>query len=289
MAVFCNSATAQEKVNVQIKPNIDCDQDLYCIDLNVSLDEGEADLLGGSSIWVSYDPTAILFQGHSNDGSYDDVFQGSYIPKNFYDQSTCGIFKPYSAHSFDGDIPGNFLLTLHLYGEVPIEDCSSLISEEPSTVATICFVLLDPDKSPNLQILGTENGVVTDSSATNFNTKTYDKYLNGTFTNLYQDFNSLCSDKGSDGYTTLGNDLVIASIWPIPVRDQLMVNVRAESSEDIEVNIFDLNGKLLARNSERIHKGLNQMSYEVNNLAAGAYLLSIKKGDEMLNHKFIKD
>lgn len=291
LLVLCSGyVTAQDKVNVQIDANLeesDCNQNLYCVDLNVGLNQGGSDLLGNSSLRFSYDPSAVIFEGRT-----DEVTQGNYAAKNFNGDSNCGAFKPYAPHSFDGLIPGDFLVSLLLFAEVPTEGCNSLISGDWATISTICFSVLDPNKSPNFQIAGSEDGMVTDQSGTNFNTKTnnpVEKFLNGSFNSPNKDFNTVCAEKGNTGLSTVGNGWEIAAVLPIPVRDQLMVNITANSSDDIEVKIFDLNGKLASQSSEKINNGFNQLSFDVNNFAAGAYLLSITKGDEMLAQKFIKE
>ncbi len=285
-----STISAQNNVNVQAAANLEnsnCEQNLYCVDLNVSFAQNGSELLGNSSVRFTYDTEALAFSGRT-----DEINQGSYAAKNFYNESSCGVIKPYAPHSFDGLIAGDFLLSLLLYSEVPQESCTSLISNEWSTVTTVCFDVIDANKDPNFQIQGTENGIVTDLSGTNFNDKSNNptsKFLNGEFTGLNKTFDTVCAEKGNTGISTVGTGWEIAAVLPIPVRDQLMVNINSDVSNDIDVKIFDLNGKLVKQVDHKVNNGTNQLKLNVSDFAAGAYILSITKGEERLSQKFVKE
>ncbi len=174
---------------------------LYCFTIQIK--GNEAPYIGSGSILMEYNANAILFAGSSIGGEGATV--GSYTSINFdNDQETLNSqceednggpgFTPYAAHSFDGNIPGELLITFVL--ELPTTEfaqfaCPS-VANVWTDVAEICMQVNNPTLSPNLQFIGTENGPVTNEAGCNFNSDTddpNDKYENGVFSNWTMSYN----------------------------------------------------------------------------------------------------
>jgi len=213
---FFTTLQAQD-VNLQLVPNTDgCSSDQYCVNIQARGENG-ADYLGGSSIRLSYDTLAVYFDGYTeyvNGGTDITIFQtaGSYTSINFdNDQATlnpeCSTFNatPYSAHSFDGNITGEILLTIFLDLETIVTaDGSEIIFACPSIadawvdVSTICFDVRDANRGPNFQFVGVQNGPIDQNNigGTNFNTDSNEpseKYENGTLSGLNNTYNMVCN------------------------------------------------------------------------------------------------
>jgi len=189
-----------QSIDVQLEglaSGCDSGQNQYCVSIQVRSIDG-ADFLGSSSIRLSYDGSVLFFAG----SSFFGVTNGSYTSVNFDDDNStlnpeCGSFTPYSAHGFDGNIPGQFLVTFVL--EDPTIFATTAcpnIANDWEEVSIICFDVLDAVGNPDLQVAGTQNGPVTDLTGTNFNDDTDDptmKYDNGTFTGLTIPFDVVCA------------------------------------------------------------------------------------------------
>ncbi len=288
---FGTALVAQQSVNVRIAENYDqsnCEEKQYCADLQLNLNGNGAELLGNSSIRFNYDASAVKFKGNMN-----EVTQGAYISRNFDENTTCGNIPPYAKHSFDGLIEGDFLLSIMLKTAFS-SDCSSLISQDWATVSTICFDVVDENKSPDFKIVGSENGTVKNLAGTNFNSKENNpgtKYHNGTFNNLTSTFAEVCAAKadGVTGLSTIGQGWEIISLQPVPVKDNLVVELRSDKNDDVSIQIFDLSGKVVQEINDKLATGTNQLQVNTSNMSAGAYLISIRKSNEVLAQKFIKE
>jgi len=290
---FCFGAAlqAQQSVNVQLTENYNlsnCEEKQYCADLQVNMNGNGAELLGNSSIRFNYDASAIVFKG-----SLNEVTTGAYYSKNFDENTTCGNIPPYAKHSFDGLIEGDFLLSLMLKNNFS-SDCSSLLSQDWTTVSTICFDVVDENKSPNVTIVGTENGAVANLSGTNFNSKMNNpgsKYLNGDFGKMTSTFAEVCAAKadGVTGLSTIGEGWEIISLQPVPVKDNLIVELKSDKSENVSIQVFDLSGKVVQEINEKLATGTNQINVNTSTMTSGAYLISIRKSNEVLAQKFIKE
>lgn len=190
-----------QSIDVQLEglaSGCDNGQSQYCVSIQVRSVDG-ADFLGSSSIRLSYDENVLSFLGSSMSG----LVTGSYLSVNFDDDNTslneeCGSFTPYTDHSFDGNVPGQFLLTFVLTDPtIFMTTACPNIANDWEEVAQVCFDVLDANSNPNLQVAGTQNGPATDLTGTNFNDDTDDptlKYDNGTFTGVTTPFSVLCAD-----------------------------------------------------------------------------------------------
>lgn len=281
-------AVSAESIDVQIVENSEasnCQSNQYCVDIQLSSTDGEAILPGNSSIRFRYDATVLRFEGRSG-----NMTVGSYESKGFDENTTCTNFNPYVAHSFDGLIPGDFLISTLLQAPF-VNDCTQKINNDWTDLTTICFEVLDQNADPKFEIVGSENGSPINTSGTNFNSKTNhpaDKLNNGTFAETNESFKSLCETASGVENITVGQGWALVSLQPVPVKDVLLVEVESNISESASVQVFDLTGKMISSQDVDLNEGVNQVKVNASDYASGAYFISITKGDETLADKFIK-
>ncbi len=278
-----------QSVNVQFTENTassNCEANLYCVDVQLNISDADAQVMGNASVRFSYDPEVLSFSGRTG-----EITKGSYTSKNFDPATSCSSLSPYAPHSFDGLIPGDFLIsTLLTSPYVSGADCTSKLSDEWTTLSTICFEVLDNNQSPKLKVTGTQNGHVTNLAGSNFNDASNEpsnKFLNGSFEGLSTSFSDVC-EVSSNTTNLVGNGWQIVSLQPVPVQDNMTLELQLTNAADVDIQIFDLSGKLVQQFTRKATAGLNQMSLDASQYAPGAYFLSVKKGDELLATKFIK-
>jgi|GEM_PF-3525758 len=288
LLVGMGAHVSAQSVNIQFTENSkssSCKDAQYCVDLQVNLIDANSQELGNASVRFNYDPAVLGFSGHT-----DDVQQGSYTSKSFHPATTCNGQHPYAKHSFDGLIPGDFLISTLLYNPNATE-CTEKLSKEWTDLATICFDVLDANKSPELTVKGTEGGYVTNLAGTNFNTKSNEpskKFLNGAFTALEQSFNEVCKVSSADRTNLVGDGWQIVSLQPVPVQDNMVLDLEVSENSDITLQVFDLAGKLVEELDHKVNTGVNSLNIDASQYAPGAYFLSVNKNGEMLAAKFIK-
>lgn len=77
-------------------------------------------------------------------------------------------------------------------------------------------------------------------------------------------------------------------IYPNPAVDILKIDFELAENTDIQVSIYDLNASLIKTINAKGDLGQNSVEVNVSDLKAGQYLLSIKRGDEVVKRsKFI--
>ncbi len=76
-------------------------------------------------------------------------------------------------------------------------------------------------------------------------------------------------------------------VYPNPVVSYATIQIETRQNVDIEINVFDLNGRLLISNNERLQQGTNKISIDVRSLKKGTYIVRTKNGDQVLSQKFI--
>jgi len=193
-----------QSVDCQFVTNTNgCSDGQYCVLIQIASQDG-ADYIGSSSIRFSYDAAVLNFVGTSMDG----ITAGSYQSINFdNDQDSLNPEclsenggqggTPYSAHSYDGGTPGDFLVTWVLQVPTVFGDPTACpnIGTDWEDVAEVCFDVLDSEGDPNLQFSGDQNGPVSDLTGTNFNDD-HDppvKYNNGVFGEMHMAQSALCA------------------------------------------------------------------------------------------------
>jgi hypothetical protein len=87
-----------------------------------------------------------------------------------------------------------------------------------------------------------------------------------------------------------GSDLVMTEVklFPNPVNEDLNISFISGTEGEVEVQVFDLLGKLQLEQGFNSQPGENLMSIQVNPLLAGPYVLIIKDNDQIMNYRFIK-
>lgn len=281
-----------QSIDVQLVESADgCENGMYCADLQIKGEALNNGSLGNSSIRFNYDKNVLSFFG-TNTG----VTTGSYTSKSFDQAFSCNAFgtdvQPYKAHSFDGTVEGDFLITLLLENWIDQYECATIEADWVS-LSTICFEVIDASADPKLEIRGTQNGVVADLSGTNFNPTSNnpsEKYGNGELRALNASMDDICDGITSGIESTNGNfSWSIESIAPMPVQSTLFIKLNLDETSDITTQIFDLNGKLIKEQNSKVVAGANQVELDVRDIASGAYLISISKGGEVIAEKIIKE
>jgi Secretion system C-terminal sorting domain len=79
-----------------------------------------------------------------------------------------------------------------------------------------------------------------------------------------------------------GAGVVVASTYPNPVQDILLVNVEAGEEAEILFQIFDLQGRIVAQQNALVTDGSNQVQMDMGRLASGVYLLKMAGESEAI-------
>ena len=281
-------AISAQSIDVNILENVEvsnCQSNSYCVDLQLSIADGADQVPGNSSVRFSYDPTVLKFEGRTG-----QVNIGTYESKNFDQNTTCGAFNPYVEHSFDGLLHGDFLISMLLLNGAMATDCNK-ISSAKTTLSTICFEVLDQNKDPKFVVAGSQNGSPINTAGTNFNNDSNNptqKLNNGTFGATNKSFKNICETSEVSGINTVGTNWALVNLQPVPVKDVLLVELESNTADDVEIQVFSLTGKLISSQATTVTEGVNTLRVDANELPAGAYFVSITKGDETLADKFIK-
>jgi hypothetical protein len=77
------------------------------------------------------------------------------------------------------------------------------------------------------------------------------------------------------------------TIFPNPVNDNVTIDMGNSFSENIEVNIYSIQGKLLKSVNQQTDGNLLQIN-DLGNLPKGLYLINYKIDGTEYNHRFIK-
>lgn len=77
------------------------------------------------------------------------------------------------------------------------------------------------------------------------------------------------------------------NVYPNPASAQLSISFDAEKSFEFEINITDITGKKVITDIQLARSGANKLSYNLNTLTKGIYLLNINSEKGSLNYKLI--
>lgn len=290
--LFLGGLSLQAQVDVQFAENGEgCETGQYCADLQIKTNADSDILVGNSSIRFNYDPQVLSFFGSTN-----SVTTGSYSSRLFDETYNCTAFgentQPYAKHAFDGTVDGDFLITVLLENYLEQAECAGLQAEW-MTLSTICFDIIDETADPKLVIKGTESGIVQDLSGTNFNAASNnpaDKYSNGEFRALNTSAQEVCETASGIKTVSASNfSWSIAGIAPMPAQENLFISLNMDENAEVTVKLFDLNGRLIMEQDQKVAAGTAKVELDVRNLASGAYLLSVSKGAEVLADKIVKE
>jgi Zn-dependent metalloprotease len=77
-------------------------------------------------------------------------------------------------------------------------------------------------------------------------------------------------------------------VYPNPVTDQLNVNFIADKSQSIQIQLIDLQGKVMQQQDENATYGQNQFRIDLTRLPAGIYFIRISTEMGVYNNKVVK-
>ena len=78
-------------------------------------------------------------------------------------------------------------------------------------------------------------------------------------------------------------------LYPNPVNDQLQISYETLNAGNVQVEIIDLQGKVLLQQTISSQNGTNQAIIPVSQLAKGLYVCRLQSNDKIGNIKFIKN
>ena len=79
----------------------------------------------------------------------------------------------------------------------------------------------------------------------------------------------------------------IVQLFPIPAKDAITITHASSETQSININVYDLAGKLLINANENVLNGVNSIDLDISQLSAGVYFLSIENGGERSISKFV--
>ncbi|HYV94419.1 MAG TPA: T9SS type A sorting domain-containing protein [Chitinophagales bacterium] len=79
------------------------------------------------------------------------------------------------------------------------------------------------------------------------------------------------------------------SVFPNPSADNITVSFYSAQDEVVEISIFDLTGRLVQQQREEATSGSNQISYNIESLSDGTYIVQVKNSNGIFTSKFIAE
>jgi len=79
-----------------------------------------------------------------------------------------------------------------------------------------------------------------------------------------------------------------ATLYPVPTRGDLTVDVMMENALETQLFIRDTNGKELMLRDLAAQKGVQTIQLSTANWAKGVYFLQLVNGEEMVSYRFMK-
>jgi len=92
------------------------------------------------------------------------------------------------------------------------------------------------------------------------------------------------------GTINIGQKATVFNVFPNPVKEDLNIHFDwPRAKEDLFINIYDINGKLVLSNDYIFNNGLNTIEINAAKLSAGIYSIEIQGNDlQMVIEKFMK-
>jgi hypothetical protein len=84
------------------------------------------------------------------------------------------------------------------------------------------------------------------------------------------------------------NENLQVSIYPNPTNDFLNVSFQTISSENIELEIYDISGRLILNEKQRVGGGRNVITKDITGLSEAVYFVNLKVGETLYTIRFIK-
>lgn len=89
-----------------------------------------------------------------------------------------------------------------------------------------------------------------------------------------------------DDFTIEG---VEVSVFPNPAQDYFIMKVVSENNFDAQVNIISIDGQLINSRKVSVTTGENQITSNTSNMASGFYIVQLRSGESIVNHKIFVD
>lgn len=89
---------------------------------------------------------------------------------------------------------------------------------------------------------------------------------------------------GMANETTITNDI---TIWPVPAKGALNMNIMASTSDKAHLAICDITGRVIKEQDVELKAGNNTMNIGISNFANGIYFVSVKGGSFEVCKKFV--
>lgn len=77
--------------------------------------------------------------------------------------------------------------------------------------------------------------------------------------------------------------------YPNPAKNQLTIQYESTTAEDVQIQIIDVLGKVVIRETFHTQTGTNRMSLSVDQLKQGLYLCRLYDNDKQIAGKFLKN
>jgi len=77
--------------------------------------------------------------------------------------------------------------------------------------------------------------------------------------------------------------------YPNPATDFIMLPINSEIDLQTDVNVFDVNGRVVATQTMKLFKGYNRLNIDINDLSDGIYFISLNDLEiSKTNRRFVK-
>jgi photosystem II stability/assembly factor-like uncharacterized protein len=86
-----------------------------------------------------------------------------------------------------------------------------------------------------------------------------------------------------------GLDFAVSSVYPIPVKNMLHLNIESAKTAMVTLEIKDLTGRQVLSAANQVVVGENQISVDTQKLSAGVYSITINNGKQQSTVKFVKE
>ncbi len=76
-------------------------------------------------------------------------------------------------------------------------------------------------------------------------------------------------------------------VFPNPTRDLLNINYQLSGDSEVEMIVYDVNGKVISNEIFQSERGLQKRQIDASEFDAGFYFISLRAGDEIITKRFI--
>ncbi len=152
------------------------------------------------------------------------------------------------------------------------------------------FKLMRSIDGQNFELINEQPGAGNSNTIKEYNFLDKDAPMGYSYYRLdQQDFNGTIHTsrvvtlwRGDEGTTVL-------NISPVPAQNFVTIEYGANTKGDVEMEIYDAVGKLIASRDYETIEGINTLKLDISTYPVGVYFLSVKDGDNILTKKFIKE